>query len=146
MLGCLYFNTKKGHHYISCMFYPQTFRPSRHPIKGNRLVGVKQGIGFTSSDDPGFFLSSSHLRNLQIWCPVLRFRQLLQTPQLMSLLQGAHTPHLFLFFLAGFPSGRGGGGIILRAVCQIGNLKRTVCNGGGGSGGVKGCHDDDPGR
>ena len=50
---------------------------------------------------PGFFFSSSHFLNLQIWCPVFRFLQLLQTPQLMSLLQGTQTPHLFLFFLAG---------------------------------------------
>lgn len=57
----------------------------------------------TSSDEPGFFFSSSHFLNLQIWWPVLRFRQLLQTPQLISRRQGAQTPHLFLFFLAGFP-------------------------------------------
>lgn len=68
--------------------------------EGARL-GNKKSSPLTSSEVPGFFFSSSHFLNLQIWCPVLRFLQLLQTPQLMSLLQGTQTPHLFLFFLAG---------------------------------------------
>lgn len=69
--------------------------------EGAARLGNKKSSPLTSSEVPGFFFSSSHFLNLQIWCPVLRFLQLLQTPQLMSLLQGTQTPHLFLFFLAG---------------------------------------------
>lgn len=52
----------------------------------------------TSSAADGFFLSSSHLRNLQIWWPVLRFRQLLHCSQLILRRQGGHIPQRFLFF------------------------------------------------
>lgn len=53
----------------------------------------------TSRAAEGFFFSSSHLRNLQIWWPVLRFRQLLHCSQLIRRLQGGHMPQRFRFFL-----------------------------------------------
>ncbi len=52
----------------------------------------------TSSPPAGFFLSSSHLRNLQIWWPVLRLRQLLHCSQFILRRQGGHRPHRFRFF------------------------------------------------
>lgn len=87
-----------------CVLKPDK-KPRRGEERGVRReggrLGNKKSSPLTSSEVPGFFFSSSHFLNLQIWCPVLRFLQLLQTPQLMSLLQGTQTPHLFLFFLAG---------------------------------------------
>lgn len=53
----------------------------------------------TSRAAEGFFFSSSHLRNLQIWWPVLRFRQLLHCSQLIRRRQGGHMPQRFRFFL-----------------------------------------------
>lgn len=53
----------------------------------------------TSRAAEGFFFSSSHLRNLQIWWPVFRFRQLLHCSQLIRRRQGGHIPQRFRFFL-----------------------------------------------
>ena len=53
----------------------------------------------TSRAADGFFFSSSHLRNLQIWWPVLRFRQLLHCSQFIRRRQGGHMPQRFRFFL-----------------------------------------------
>lgn len=55
---------------------------------------------FTSRPPAGFFLSSSHFLNLQIWWPVLRLRQLLHCSQLILRLQGGHKPQRLRFFLA----------------------------------------------
>jgi len=61
--------------------------------------GAKHSHTLTSRAAEGFFFSSSHLRNLQIWWPVLRFRQLLHWSQLIRRRQGGHMPQRFRFFL-----------------------------------------------
>lgn len=102
---CQYVSTCKKLQKRGCCVLNPDKKPCGGEGRGVRREGARLGnkksSPLTSSEVPGFFFSSSHFLNLQIWCPVLRFLQLLQTPQLMSLLQGTQTPHLFLFFLAG---------------------------------------------
>lgn len=65
--------------------------------KSEPLRPSKPGARPSEPGPPGFLFSSSHFLYLQIWCPLLRLRQLLHCSQFVCRRHGTHSPHLFLF-------------------------------------------------